>query len=275
MRLLSGPTWQCDRSCTGTSVLPSYLTENTVIGDLWHTYLVGSDLYRFYNTTFQRTRQDCICSRANTEEFKRQCCIGSICSGSAFQDCIEQKREEVEQECQVSLTYHPCEACLDNPVLKRECPPSMKQCFDGHCVGLTDPCPSVVTCPRDQQIRCMNGQCVFSRSQCESSTSCPAGQITCEDGSCASSYEECSFIICPTDRPALCWDQSCRLTAADCPEMEFCPSGQFFCGITGKCVYDRSTCMSSRCENCLKRRSSRGCRQQSYSIQLLPRKDTL
>ena len=238
----------CKSLLGSVSEQPSYLTETSIMGDLWLTYLEGKELYEFFDTSLSITIRQCIYSQVNTEGFANQCCVGGVCSGSSYSECLENKIAEVEKDCEAESRNYPCEACSAEFANKLKCPAGMKHCFDGHCVNQTVTCPSVTVCPRDLPVRCMNGQCVLTRHQCESYTECPNNQILCEDGSCADSFDTCSFIVCPSDRPILCWDQSCRKAISDCPEPQHCATGLYFCGVTGECVYDRSTCTSSRSE---------------------------
>ena len=158
--------------------------------------------------------------------------------------------QSIEEQCEKANSHYPCATPSNDVLLTNQCLSSQKRCSDGRCIERNEACPSVTICPRDRPIRCMNNQCVDSIQQCEKETSCPSNMVLCEDGSCALSPNQCSFIQCPDDSPILCWDQSCRRVPEDCPDLQTCSDGLFFCGITGRCVYDRTTCTSSMLVDC-------------------------
>lgn len=239
-----------DGSCKGffgvPSTLPTYLTAETVVGRLLETFLVGEEYDQSLRSVQQNAVTTCLIEKTTAEGYDRSCCTGNTCDGNDYMQCIQAKIEISRQECELSLRRYPCKDCSDAQLDEMECPPSFKRCADGRCISQTSTCSDIPLCPRTRPVRCANGQCVVTASLCEGLTSCPEGQVLCEDGSCALGYQACSSIQCPAERPVLCWDQSCRKAVKDCPEKEVCPEDRVFCGVTGECVYDRSTCVSSR-----------------------------
>ena len=223
--------------------------------------MVGDEYDRSLDELRANAIDKCIQEKTTAKEFDRSCCTGNACEGSTYEQCVQAKISKTIRECTTSLHHYPCEDCVrgdddsvssdnENDSEDNEnnyyCPPSRKRCPSGHCIALTESCPNIPLCPRHRPVRCNNGLCAISASLCEKQTYCPAGQVVCEDGSCAQGYHECSSIQCPEERPVLCWDQSCRKSVKDCPASEQCTDGRVFCAVTGECVYDRSTCISSR-----------------------------
>ena len=262
-----GETLCVDGSCRAAfglpSTTPSYLTASGVVGQLVETFMVGDEYDKSLEELRTRAINTCVQEKTTAKGFDRSCCNGNACEGPSYEQCVQAKIAKTLQTCTTAFRHYPCEDCvhegddtdnnsnnnndnIDKMIDDIICPPSRKRCPSGHCIALTESCPNIPLCPRHRPVRCMNGLCVISASLCEKQTLCPAGQVVCEDGSCAQGYQQCSSIQCPEERPVLCWDQSCRKSVKDCPVNELCTDGRVFCAVTGECVYDRSTCISSK-----------------------------
>ena len=234
------------------SFLPrqQFLTEMNVVGDMWYTFFSSEDLSTYMNSMITSRIEDCVFEMSNESLWKEECCTSDACNTELEVACMTEMSQSIEEQCEKANSHYPCATPSDDVLLTNQCLSSQKRCSDGRCIERNEACPSVTICPRDRPIRCMNNQCVDSIQQCEKETSCPSNMVLCEDGSCALSPNQCSFIQCPDDSPILCWDQSCRRVPEDCPGLQTCSDGLFFCGITGRCVYDRTTCTSSMLVDC-------------------------
>lgn len=235
----------CSSLLTGYATKPSYLTDSSVVDNLWYTYLIGSDLHTLKKYSINLQITSCISDTLNHRDFYLRCCDQIECSGKDYEDCINRQLVLIEEECELKYRHYPCTEECEKDALSMVCPSDKIRCFDGRCVDSIDDCSDITICPRDRPIRCMNNQCVVSKQMCEEETRCIDGYVLCEDGSCASSIDKCSVIQCPSESPFLCWDQSCRRSPDDCPDFTICSEGTYFCSISGRCVYDRSTCVSN------------------------------
>ena len=218
---------------------PQFISETNVVGNLWYTFFSRYDLYSHMNSMIATLVEQCIF------EGTWESTWNSETKGIRESQSLQDTASTIQQRCEKQYNRYPCTEPSVEYIQANQCLSNQKRCMDGRCVGLNEACPSVTVCPRDRPIRCMNNQCVLSIWQCERGTQCPENTVLCEDGSCASSPNLCSSIHCPAELPVLCWDQSCRRIPEDCPKMQSCSDGLYFCSITGRCVYDRTTCTSS------------------------------
>ena len=154
--------------------------------------------------------------------------------------------------------------CPEKPV----CGEGKKLCPDGSCLSKKTVCPSVSGCPTDTPFRCANGECInLKKSSCSipicdpsipikcfdgtcvlTTSSCPVerkiaedGNITCADGTKASSYDECKPLIKCEIGEKRCDDGSCRTSKEFCPKAKTCPKGEIRCE-NGSCAPSNDTC---------------------------------
>jgi len=131
---------------------------------------------------------------------------------------------------------------------QRHCSPDgYLLCTDGStCVEDSNDCPLYATCAAGT-VSCPNGSCAASGDECPSGISCPASApILCSDNSCVN-----DAINCPSSRPCLapranrCADGSCVANVVDCPSSIVCPPGSILCA-SGFCAASVADCPAAQ-----------------------------
>ena len=116
------------------------------------------------------------------------------------------------------------------------------RCPDGSCRSNYQDCSSISVCPPNLPIKCFDNSCRSSINECPSYQSCGENKVSCPDGTCALSFEECNTVItCLSGSPFLCYDNTCKVQLDDCPQPPKCTKNEVLCP-NGACVSSRQNC---------------------------------
>ena len=116
------------------------------------------------------------------------------------------------------------------------------RCPDGSCRSSYQDCSSITICPPNLPIKCFDNSCRASIKECPLYQSCGENKISCPDGTCSLSFEECNTgITCLSGSPYLCSDNSCKVQLSDCPLPPKCSKNEVLCP-NGACVSSRQNC---------------------------------
>ncbi|KAL6064786.1 receptor protein-tyrosine kinase [Balamuthia mandrillaris] len=141
--------------------------------------------------------------------------------------------------------------------------------YDGGCLALSPPdacppyepylCPSMVcewriencggfspSCFDQGKITCFNGQCASTCQECIEQGAPPCSMFRCCDGSCRHNVTSCPPLpACPWSAPFRCSSGLCQETHSSCGSDQTCPKGTKLCP-DGLCVIDGlESCESS------------------------------
>ena len=141
-----------------------------------------------------------------------------------------------------------------------------QECWDGTCqIDTRNKCPTMPSCPSENNIRCPDNSCVKEVKECPNVFSCPSFiPIRCPNGDCRKSLEDCpSLTRCPNKFSVLCNDGSCKMFSDSCDlaaketqcidqSMTRCPDGtcttaKFLCPTPTTCPPGYIKCWNGVC----------------------------
>ena len=136
--------------------------------------------------------------------------------------CYDEYDTMLKQACKEEYEYYPCPVAL---------------------IASSEHHPSFFMCPSTKPWLCGDGTCAIVSSDCKIHSECLYSQVQCEDGTCATSYDQCGTVVtCPKSRPFLCRDNTCKENGLDCVDLEKCPRETPFRCPDMSCVANRYDC---------------------------------
>ena len=137
-----------------------------------------------------------------------------------------------------------CKRDIKDCLTIAECPlKAPVRCPDNTCVDDRNKCKRLFDeCPSEKPVRCSDFKCYGSSLDCFSIKGCPRGFELCEDGTCATSQQECKPVICPAHLSYRCLDGFCVEDISYCDETSNgCPHNAAYKCPDGSCVADMKT----------------------------------
>jgi len=223
--------------------------------------------------------------------------IAQIYCGTQYVKCSDGSCRLNSNDCPAPRTCAPgytlcpdlqCAATTNECTAKfTTCPPAgdtvnLFKCWDQSCATSIGSCPSRVTCPVAGQVFC-EGLCVDNALQCQLPPQCTGTKsLTCSDGSCANSTNDCPSVTYCGSSKALCSDGICRddcgvttqgsrlrrmldansnvsiYTQFVCPSGDVVPS-VYNCPSTHVCGSSKVQCTDGSCVNDLSQCAARTC----------------
>ena len=222
--------------------------------------------YQCWNNECRRSFDECPTPVTCPNDFPVLCQNGFCVKSS--DECTEKEEPSCENKyrcfdgtCVTSLELCPTHvycgkdqikcwngACVNNinecrsPELDKCKSPFGFRCPDGSCRSKYEDCSTISVCPPNLPIKCFDNSCRASIMECPSYQSCGDNKVSCPDGTCALSYEECNTVVtCLSAAPFLCYDNTCKPIIDDCPQPPKCSKTEVLCP-NGACTTSRQNC---------------------------------
>jgi hypothetical protein len=161
------------------------------------------------------------------------CADGSCAEKSSFCLSLQECPSDTPIRCKDRTCAASIESCekrnrcpFKNPILclnSAKCVDNLYDCFSDFC-------------PPSSPYRCVNGLCEKSPLRCvvndlTNSTICGSDSVTCYDGTCRLSIDQCPIYPGCTNFnfPYKCPDGSCAVSASSCPPAPKCAEGMNLC----------------------------------------------